>query len=122
MVCVCACWWQSVVSVPVGCAVRCAVTVCCCCCCGRVVVVGARSGAGNGCCSSLLAPGSCGGSCSLSTLPRNQLEAWMKRKSLSPATAVVAVVAETCLVEEVDTLSSQLLRQGRLVVDRHRSC
>ena len=65
--------------------------------------MGTRGGAGDGCCSSLSSRVVLG-KLLLSPLPRTQLQASMSKRSLPPATAVVAVVAGTCL-EEVDTVA-----------------
>ena len=85
-------------------AVRCTVAVCCGCC-GSVVVVGARGGAGVVVGSSLLprvvlrvvaAVGETIATQSVADLDVEEV--------VAPATAVVAVVAGTCL-EEVDAVA-----------------
>ena len=90
--------------VPVCCAVRCSVTVAVgCCCCGRVVVVGTRGGAGNVVGSSLSSRAVVGEVAAVRaavTQTVGGLEEEEEAVGVS-AIAVVASMAETCLVEDV---------------------
>ena len=92
--------------VPVCCAVRCSVSVTVavgCCGCGSGVVVGARGGAGDVCCSSLL-PRVVVGDVAAVTATTHSVAGLDVEEVVAPATAVVAVVAGTCL-EEVDAVA-----------------
>ena len=93
------------VLVAIGCVVPvcCAVTVRCGCCCGRVVVVGTRGGAGDDCCSSLLSRVVLGDVVAV-TAAAHTVANLDFEEVVAPATAVVAVVAGTCL-EEVDAVA-----------------
>ena len=89
--------------VPVCCAASVAVRCCCCCCCcsGLVVVVGTRGGAGNVVGSSLSSRAVVGEVAAADTTAHSvaNLEEDEDVVSTNP---VVALVAETCLVEEVE--------------------
>ena len=97
--------------VPVCCAVRCSVSVCCavCCCCGRVVVVGAEGRAGSVGCSSLLPRDVLGevaavraaATQTVGGLEEEEEEEEEEEAVGVSAIAVVASMAETCLVEDV---------------------
>ena len=88
--------------VPVRCAVCCcSVTITVCCSgCGSGVVVGTRSGAGDVCCSSSL-PREVVGEVAAVTATTQSVGGLKEKEVVAPATAVVAVVAGTCLVEDV---------------------
>ena len=90
--------------VPVCCTVTVAVgCCCCCCCCGRVVVVGAEGRAGSVDCSSLLPRvvlGDVAAVRAAATQTVGGLEEEEEAVGVS-AIAVVASMAETCLVEDV---------------------
>ena len=89
--------------VPVRCAVGCcSVTVAVgCCCCGSGVVMGARSGAGDGCCSSSLPREVVGevAAVTATTHPVANLDADVV---VPLAAAVVASAARSCLEEAVE--------------------
>ena len=94
--------------VPVRCSEIVVVTVCssvrwCCCCCGSVVVVGAEGRAGSVGCSSLL-PRDVLGDVAAVTAAAHPVGGLEVEEVVAPATAVVAVVAGTCL-EEVDAVA-----------------
>ena len=105
VLCVCVCWWQSVVLCQfVVQFSSVAVAVCCCCCCGRVVVVGAEGRAGSVDCSSLLPRvvlGEVAAVRAAATQTVGGLEEEEEEAVGVSAIAVVASMAETCLVEDV---------------------
>ena len=94
-------WCVLRVSLAVCCSVtvRCAVTVCCCCL-GSGVVVGTRGGAGVGCCSSLLSRAVVGEVAAVTAATQAVGSLDVEGVGVS-AIAVVASMAEMCLVEDV---------------------